>query len=161
MGIIKKRILAFLIDFFVLAGGIWLALTAFNLMWLFMLDYDSFILAMMLIVFKDCVFKNASLGKKLMRISVYNTHWRRPTFAALIKRTFYSHTIGLCLIVKIRFTNGSFSEFLEWEKKTTKTIVIDSDIYAKFKKEIDENGEDYSRGMTKRYNEYISYMYLK
>ena len=118
MGIIKKRILAFLIDFFVLAGGIWLALTAFNLMWLFMLDYDSFILAMMLIVFKDCVFKNASLGKKLMRISVYNTHWRRPTFTALIKRTFYSHTIGLCLIVKIRFTNGSFSEFLEWEKKT-------------------------------------------
>jgi len=84
-----KRLVASVIDFYIIC---FLSSGVIGIVTLGSFDVTTFtvvtylILCFLLITLKDCVFKNASIGKKLLKLKVVKNDGTNPQFADLLKR---------------------------------------------------------------------------
>ena len=158
MKILKKRCFAMISDSFLLGfiiAGLQLYLKD---------SIDSeIILILMLIPFfcRDFVFRNASLGKVLFGIAIYDKHWKRPTFKTLFIRSVAVSSVGYVLLWKSIFVNGEFISIFDFERDRIGTQVIDKKIYRKLQEEAKTMSGDYADNMTRLYNAYLRDIYLK
>ena len=86
-----KRIIALLIDVFVIV--------AFHLLLNQFFNIKSYIIFVFLFI-KDILFLNASLGKKIMGIAIFNRDFSKPTLLTVIKRSILTNTIGYLILYK-------------------------------------------------------------
>ena len=154
MKVFRKRAVALLIDSFLL--GALLVLTQELLNWG---DWD--ILLIILFFFKDCVFKNASIGKKLMGLSIYNSDWKAPSIKVLFKRGALMLTVGYLLTWKALAVGESLISVFDFERERLGTQVIDKRVYSELAQQAKQRDGDFSKNMTELYNSYLRDLYIK
>lgn len=159
MKIIKKRVLALLVDSFILGSIIAILQLIFPDLFL-----DNVFWACLIVVpfvCRDFVFRNASIGKKLFGIAIYDKNWKKPTFILLLKRSFLTATVGYVLAWKYRFIDGNTLLLIDWERETLGTMVIDKKVYNELSFTAEQNSGDFAKNMTELYNEYLRRLYSK
>lgn len=159
MKILKKRILAFLIDALIFGLFFSFCQEALN-MWFSQSIYWSLLLFLVYFV-KDFAFRNASIGKKIVGIAIYSDNWEPPDFIVLFKRTVLMLTVGFFLFWRAKFIDGTIITFFDWERDVLKTRVIDKKVLKKLQQETESESENYCANMTRLYNEYLKNFYLK
>ena len=113
MKVMKKRLIALLIDGFIF-GVLYELCRTFLFDAFFELGVLSYVIMFLPFIFKDCVFKNASIGKKVVGICIFTTKWDQPSIFALAKRTLYMSTIGYALWFKIKCSGESLMLLFDW-----------------------------------------------
>lgn len=150
-----KRGIALFIDNLVLGcivEGINLILTAFFDLRLIDLRV---VLAIMLYSFKDFVFKNTSIGKRMMGLEIYDDKWEKPSLAILWKRCFWLFFVGSYLGWKAVHIDGIYSVIFQAEYSRFKTRVVEKKVIMRLKPlAITKSGFDPEK-MSKLYNEYL------
>ena len=129
MKVLKKRRFAHLIDSFII-GFIFAPLTLLNLpvsFWFISLRFSiffmtipsfGFLLLIITVCCKDLVFRNASIGKKLFKLSIVDANGEIPSRLTIIKRNFFMQTFGYILY------HISKERLIEWEEEKLHTKVI-------------------------------------
>ena len=128
------------------------------------IEFEPFFVA--LFVFKDCIFINGSLGKKIMGLVVYNANWQRPRFVHSLKRTVCTNFIAPFMLTKaFIFLSGPDHvdklRFFSWEKNVLNSFVIDKKVYKKLKAEAEIMDGNYADNMTELYMMYLRDIYSK
>ncbi len=166
MKILKKRILAFVIDSFFLGLLLmdFLDIIARINSNVDFIDFESFFAV--LFIFKDCIFINGSLGKKIMGLVVYNANWQRPSFVHSLKRTVATNFIAPFMFFKafISFSGPDHVDklrFFSWEKNVLNSFVIDKKVYRKLKADAEGMDGNFSYNMTELYMMYLRDIYSK
>ncbi|MBQ8719985.1 MAG: RDD family protein [Clostridia bacterium] len=159
MKILKKRALAAIIDVFVL--GLIIGFVQFLNPNLFGDKGYLLILFIIPLFLRDILFRNASLGKVLCRISVYDNDWKAPSLWLLIKRSFLTATIGYGIFMKSKFIDGGIVSLFDWERDALGTRVIDKRVYKELEIIAKNRNGDFAKNMTELYNEYLRGLYLK
>lgn len=155
MKIFKKRCIAFFIDAFIYC----FLLVLFH-EFIYTPKYELTHLIFFCPSFlKDCLFKNGSIGKKLMGIAVYDSDWSKPSFILSLKRTVMSSVVGLALVWKSVFIGGSKMILFEWEKNVVKTFVIDKKVYKALCADAEKMEGDFTKNMTELYMTYLKDFY--
>ena len=159
MKIFKKRVIALLIDSFVIGLFIVPLLGAFP----FMYDYDIVLVAIILVPLslRDLVFRNASIGKKLLRISIYDMNWKKPNFITLIKRSLLSPTVGYLSLFKFWAVDNDVYLIFSWERNVLKTQVIDDKVYKELAEQAKNMQGDFIPNMNELYDMYLKDFYQK
>ena len=159
MKIFKKRIIAYAIDSSVIAflvAGINETLLSFNVK-----AYNWEICAILaLLALKDVIFINRSLGKKIMRISIYK-EWKRPDIKTLIIRSVFTQTVGFILYWKSKFLKDQTLTAIDWENNKLKTYVIDDKVFKSLHERASTLDGDYTQNMTELYKSYLIGIYQK
>ena len=159
MKILKKRAIALIVDSsliaFVFAGIDYI-------LGLSVLEFQFFkVLFYMIFFFKDIVFKNASIGKKIMGIEIYDLEWKVPNIMKLFVRSMLINTIGIIYVWKAKFIDGSMIYLIDFERERCKTRVIDKKILEKLRKEARAMEGNENENLTKLYDEYLRSIYIK
>lgn len=158
MKILKKRIWALVFDSAIIGtiiSSYQLLVPAF--------EYKIKIEILLLLVlcsFKDFSFGNASIGKKIMGISIYTIHWEEPRYSRLIKRAAVMMSMGNVLYWKFKRLEGNTAAIIDWERDKLKTVVIDNEIFKKLSEEAKSLNGNYADNMTKLYAKYITEIYF-
>ena len=132
MSILNKRLIACFVDYFIMISII-LPITFLELpTWFWSIDINAlgmplqipslgvaFLVTM--ISCKDIMFKNASFGKKLMKLEIVNTDGTVPTCRTIIKRAFLMQTVGYIHF----FTTSPKEQIVDWEASKLHTKVIE------------------------------------
>lgn len=156
MNILVKRLFAFIIDLLIL-GCFILILKQFTTIEKLSLKYASLFL---LLLFRDFTFKGASIGKKIMRIRIYDSQWNKPSFFLVLKRT--------CVLIYVNFdtvfqrgdiVGEGVIDAIAREYKATGTRVVENNIFEKISAEAKKLDGNWSDNMSKLYNEYIRNFY--
>ena len=159
MKILKKRILAFAIDCFVLLQIV--GILDFFLYYLFSLETTvHYIIFLILFLFRDMTFKNASIGKKIMNIQIFNDHWDVPRPILLIKRSFFMTSVGFIIFFKSVILDKSRISIFDFEKKHLHTWVIDKTIFNELLKNAQIGNEEYHLQMNRLYAAYLRDNYM-
>ena len=158
MKILKKRAFALLIDSFIFGSII----AIIQLVVPDLLKGRGLLLILLFIplFFRDIVFRNASIGKKLLGISIYNDNWEKPDMLHLARRSFFSLTFLYVMTFKCKFTDGEYISIFDLEREKLKTRVIDNNVYNELKAKAEGANGDYAKNMTELYNEYLRGLYL-
>lgn len=153
MKILKKRFFAAMVDAFVFGS----AVACIQLLLPNLLVKAGFLAAFLLLSFsvRDVVFGNASIGKKLFKISVYDKSWGKPKISLLIFRSLGTMTVGYLLMIKAAFTHGEFISVFDWEKSRFGTVVIDNIVFESLSREAKQRGGDFAQSMTDLYGAYL------
>lgn len=158
MKILKKRAFALIIDSFIIAlvfGVIDFILlldgVAFRI---FYLVYEVSFL------FRDMFFGNASLGKRIMGIEIYDLDWQKPTPKQLVIRSFFTNTIGMVYVWKAKFIDGNMISVIDFEREKCKTRVIDKKVLKKLEAEAKMLEGDFNKNLSQLYDEYLRICYL-
>ena len=163
MKIFEKRVIAILIDGFVF-GAIY---TLFKEMIIPKQFFDLGLILYLILFFplfcKDFLFKNASLGKKIMGIEIFDCNWKKPKGYILIKRTFLMLTVGYVKCCKSFFIDkDNFRiRIFDYERETLGTYVIDKKLFSKLSAEAKEQSGIFETNMTNLYLAYLRSNYLK
>ena len=160
MKILTKRAIALLIDAFVY-GLIYVLCQKLLQNWHENLSSLVYFILFVPFFFKDVIFKNASLGKKIMKIYIFNDEWQPPKAFVLVKRAFLMQTVGYVLFWRLKHFDDNMISFFDWERDSLKTRVIEKKVYIMLQKEIGIGAKDYSSKMTNRYNGYLRNLYIK
>ncbi|MBQ9744291.1 MAG: RDD family protein [Clostridia bacterium] len=155
MKILNKRIMALLLDSFIL-GILYVLIQKSLVLCGIGLNY-WYILIFVLFFLKDFAFRNKSIGKKLLGIEIYDQNWEIPKFSLIVKRTIFMLTAGYILFLKIIFISGNKMEIFDWEEEKFGTKVIDKKIL----RELKNKTQNSSLEMTKEYNLYLISIYAK
>jgi len=75
----------------------------------FDLGIISYLILFLPLFCKDMLFRNASLGKKIMGISIFDRNWKKPSFPLLFKRAFLTLTVGYMICCKSIFVEKNDS----------------------------------------------------
>ena len=156
MKILTKRAIATVIDIIVLITIIELILlyiyngnlsdmSILRHVWLFLVCFGM----------KDAIFKNASIGKKILGIAIYRKNLSKPTRNETIIRTSKMTFIGAFILLKCLIAKSSLLSFFEWEKNELNTMVIDNDTFCLIQSKASEENNDLSIA----YNEYLKSIY--
>ncbi len=158
MTIIQKRATALVIDSFLFASII----ASMQLAIPYLLLDKGPLVALIFIpfFFRDILFRNASLGKKIMRIAVFDNSWQLPKLLHLIKRSFLTCTVVFIMLFKYKFVDGNSIYAIDWERDNIGTRVIDLDVYQELDTEAKQLKGDYAENMTKLYNAYLRDIYI-
>ena len=158
MKIMKKRVIAYAIDTFII--GLLLAIGRLNIQ---ILNNNTLIaiLILLLVSLKDIVFKNASIGKLILGIKIYNIDWTIPTTLTLMKRSLLTSFVGGLIYYKAKTIDGNLITVTDWERDHLKTTVIDKKVYERLKAEAVSLGGDWRQNMTELYKNYLMSLYLK
>ena len=159
MKIFKKRSIAFLIDGFVFGAILVFCQELFNKYWGYLRNWD--LLLIFLFFLRDFVFRNASLGKKILGLAVYDNNWQSPKLSVLVKRSFLTATVGYALTWKAKFVNGDFISIFDWEREKLGTRVIDKKVYRELESIAKNQNGEFAKNMTELYNQYLRGLYLK
>ena len=113
--------------------------------------------------FKDCIFKNASIGKKIFGIRIYSKTWQPLSPFSIFKRNVVMLTIGYLMYFKSKALNptSGMLDLIDWERKRLGTVVIEKDIFQKLSQEAIEKKGDYAENMTRLYGEFLRDSYSK
>ena len=160
MGIFKKRFFALLIDSFI-QGSFFVVCQAVFLKHFSELGNVADLILLVPFFFKDLAFRNASFGKKLMGIVVFDDRWQVPQRLILVKRTVLMSTVGFCLAWKAKFIDGSIISLFDWESQCLKTQVIERKVLKKIQEEADKQNGDRAVAMTNLYSNYLRMLYVK
>ena len=160
MKILTKRAIALFIDGLVF--GIYYSL-CHNILsnWIEYLGTVVYVILLVPLFFKDIIFRNASIGKKIMGIAIYDVNWEKPKLAILVKRAFLMLTVGYLLFWKSMFVDGEIIALFDWERNSLKTVVIEKKVLKKFQKELQEQNEDDCTKLTDMYNAYLRDLYIR
>ena len=157
MKILKKRCFAYAIDAFVYSSVLFLfhefVYTPTEPLFNVILFCPFFL--------KDCLFRNASIGKKVMSIVVCDKCWNNPGPVLSIKRTVMTSIFGFLLLWKLIFIGGRKMILFEWEKNVLGTFVIDKKVYKTLKADAEKMEGDVSQSMTELYMMYLRDFYSK
>jgi len=92
----------------------------------------SFALPVFAVVFLgDLVFRNASIGKKLMGFIVVDDKWKKPSVGKLVKRRLLMYSIGWLVFIKMGF---DLKKLAIWEYDHVHTRVVEKKVYMELKK---------------------------
>ncbi len=160
MKILKKRVLAVCIDCFILASAVAVCQMVIG---------DPFpeiskaLLPLIFIplFFRDALFKNASIGKKVVGIAIYNDDWKNPGVKTLVKRSFLTFTLGFVLFWKSIFVDESKISVFDLEREKLGTRVIDKKVYKELSFIAKDMDGDFATNMTELYNKYLRGIYMK
>ena len=158
--IITKRVYAALIDAF-LFGTCW---TLFSNIIFENMDPPAKSFNIVLFIayfFKDCIFKNASIGKKILGLRIYGLNWKPIGVFEMVKRTVFMLSAGYLMFLKIKFlgSKSDMMEFFDWERDQLKTVVIDEKIFKQFSEEANLLPGNYADNMTNLYHAYLRRIY--
>ena len=160
MKILKKRMLAFLIDNFIVGSTLALVIELLK-----QIDIGreklTFLLAVFMLVFRDFVFCTASIGKKLLGLRVYDVNWEKPKTSILLKRCFLSTFVGAYILFKAKFFGENALMFFDYEKEKFSARVVDKKVYNNLKKASELKEGTFSQNMTQLYDEYLKKNYDK
>lgn len=109
------------------------------------------IIVLIPIIFKDFLFKNASVGKKIMGLIIVDDNWRTPNFKAMIKRGIIMPTFGY---IKLLSVGVKSMDFENWELDTLKTRVIRKSLYINMKERCKIKNGDFKYNMDDLYKTY-------
>ena len=160
MKVLKKRFFAMLIDSLIMAV-ILLVLSKFGFI---KEDARRIDYLWLLIVFpsRDIIFRNASIGKKLLGLRVYDTNWLAPNLIVLYKRSIATMTLSSGVAHKSKLIgDGNLISVFDFERDKLGTFVIDKNVYAKLKAEAETMNGDFCKNMTDLYNTYLRSIYMK
>lgn len=158
MKILKKRKIACVIDSFIfgfIIAGLQLIIEDLTM------NRSIVFYALMFspLFLRDCLFKGASIGKKILGIRIYNDDWKSPTFLKLLKRSFLTTNYGWMLWWQSKFTEKCFSDIIEWEHEKIGTRVVDNKVFKQLSEQAKTLDGEWEKNMSKLYGEYISKMY--
>ena len=154
MKILKKRAIALLIDGLIL--GVYYELLKLILPESFFnFGTVSYIVIFAPFFFRDCAFKNASIGKKIMGIEIFTTTWSKPNILHLAKRSLYITTLGYALWWKLLVSGESMVTLFEWEQKKVKTTIISKKVFKELKEKTQCGDENFQNKLLNSYNEYL------
>lgn len=161
-----KRIIALIVDCFVCASILSLISLFLNYpSWFFVFEFSvyaipislpsiGFYLVLLAIIFKDCLFRNASIGKKIVGLVIYDKNWSIPKINVLLKRTIVMSTIGFVMFWRFKF-EGNLISFFTWERNVLKTQVVDKKTYKKIKNDAYTMDGIFEKNMSELYNLYL------
>ena len=155
--ILKKRIVASIIDSIIVASYIAILQLALPQWYAWCLDkFGGLILIVLLIPYflKDLIFRNASIGKMIEGIAIYDDNWKRPNPFLLIKRSFIMLTVGYVKFIKTKFTSGNLLTFFDWEMDDLNTRVVDKKFFKYMESQLNDK-EDRATQMSRMYSEYL------
>ena len=158
MKILTKRIFAVFVD-----GHIHAFIVA-GIQFLLPEWFTEYYLTAFLIIpffFKDLLFKNASLGKIIFGLRIYDKNWEKPKLRVLTLRAAYTFTMGCVKLQRLIMLGGSYIEIFDWEREKFGTCVIDKKVYRKLALIAREQGGDFAHNMTELYTAYLRDMYVK
>ena len=161
MKVFKKRAIAFFIDSCLICTIY--TLIKLKIPGIILTDSD---LALVIIIsgllLKDFFFRNASIGKKLLGLSIYNVYWNKPSFKVLLKRAVLMNFVGYFKVQwNATVRGGDLFELFEWEKNVVGTFVIDKKVYAKLKADAENMDGKFADNMTELYMMYLRDFYAK
>jgi len=153
MKIIKKRAFASLIDGFLFATPIALLQLKFpNLLagkgWMLAIIFIPFLL-------RDVVFRNASIGKRLLGIAIYTKDWEKPSLKCLMLRSFCTATVSYVRLC----SGGNKLSVLDWERDTLGAYVIDMKVYKELSEKANQMNGEFPKNMSDLYNAYLRNLY--
>ena len=160
MKIIKKRAFAYVIDCLLIC----IILVASNKIFIsFGVDISKFNIVILIFLssFKDCVFINASIGKKLLGVVVCNKKWNKPTLLHSLKRTLSTFIVAPISLCRMSAFHMDKMTFLNWEKNVLQSFVIDKKVYKKLKANAEQMDGIFSDNMTELYMMYLRDIYSK
>ena len=161
MKILKKRAIAILIDGFVF-GAIYTIFKEFVIpKQFFDLGLIFYLILFLPLFCKDLLFKNASLGKKIMGIEIFDCNWKKPKGFILIKRAFLMLTIGYVICYKSFFIEKNNIRIFDYERESLGTYVIDKKVFAKLSEKAKEKADHFEINMNQLYQDYLRSNYLK
>ena len=154
MKIMKKRLIALLIDGFILGAFYELCrLILLDAFWEF--GILCYIIVFSPFIFKDCIFRGSSIGKKIVGLRVFTTKWEQPSIWLLAKRTLYMSTIGYALWWRIKLRGESMMCLFDWEQRVLGTTVIDKNVFRELKEKAQDEDGDFSNNLLNLYNNYL------
>ena len=161
MKIFQKRICAVSIDT-LLFGSVFIPIIKIMPDWyLNTLGAFGYLIFFVPFFCRDFLFRNASLGKKLMGIAIYDNRWQKPTLSLLFKRSFLTYTVGYTKYIKSKCYSGESAMVLfDWERDAMKTRVIDKNVFRLLQEKVGKDSKTYAEDMTRLYNEYLRNLYL-
>jgi hypothetical protein len=107
---------------------------------------------------KELTFRNASIGKKIMGLVIYDSDWNLLSPLKTVARTIFMMTVGDAtygLMGYTKFKREKRIAFIEWELKHVKTQVVEKKVYKKLKAEAEQMDGDFKENMTTLYNKYL------
>lgn len=161
MKVLAKRGIAVFIDCFIIACIVLIPQPLFNSLSADLKSEFLLLLIIPLYCLKDCVFKNASIGKKIVGIEIFDSNWKAPKISALIYRNIWMAYKGYFLFWKSKVAHESKITLFDEERNDLGTVVIDKKVYKRLKKECEVQKGDYCENMTRMYNEYLRGIYIK
>lgn len=161
MKIFEKRVVAILIDGFVF-GAIYTLFKELVIPKQFLeLGLIFYLILFFPLFCKDLFFRNASLGKKIMGIEIFDCNWKKPKGYILIKRAFLMLTVGYVIAYKSFFVDKDNFRIFDYEREKLGTYVIDKKVFAKLSEEAKEKTGPFEINMNKLYQDYLRSNYLK
>ena len=158
MKILTKRIFAVFVDgyihAFIVAGIQFLLPEWFN-------EYPLVAFLIIPFFFKDLFFKNASLGKIIFGLRIYDKNWEKPKIKVLVLRAIFTSTVGAIKAQRLAILGESYIEVFDWEREKFGTCVIDKKVYRELELIAREQGGDFAHNMTELYNAYLRDLYVK
>ena len=82
-------------------------------------------------LFNDLIFRNASIGKKIMGLVIVDLNWQLPSFKMMLKREI-TMPYRFFMLIKSKFAINTFTE---WEMKFTQTQIVTRKEYLQRKKQ--------------------------
>ena len=162
MKMYEKRVVAYLIDIFLFAIGYEVARQLLSKL----VEEPTRIAIFLVIpfVFRDMVFRNASLGKKILGIVVLDLKWQKPPIRLMLKRAVLENTKGIMHCYKSFFLGEkgiTLISYIDWEMSDTKTFVIDKKMKTEIEKEIPASMENREEKMSALYMKRMREAYYK
>ena len=129
---ILKRFFAEIIDYFII-GLLFVGLENFNLPeWFYGISFSiadipidipsiGVLIVIVLISTKDLLFRNASVGKKIMGLVIVDDKRNIPNIKNMLKRGILMPTLGYIIFITSAFDKDYFEM---WELNTLKTMVV-------------------------------------
>ena len=158
MKILKKRGTATMID-------LWVFGSILALLNMYVLDYipgeNKIILLMLAFPACDALFGNASLGKKLLGLKIYDKFWRKPSLKVLYVRKFVTNIWGSKLFMSAAMSDKNFLPVFDLEREKCGTYVVDKEMYEEFNRKALEKGGNYTDNMCALFAAYLVENYRK
>ena len=165
MKVFKKRVIAFIADIFLICSILVVCDEVLSSFFVNVSRFDIFIL-LFLVSFKDCIFINASLGKKIMGLRIYDSNWEKPKLFHSIKRTLATYFLAPFMIFRsyVSLNGPDYVDklgFFNLEKNVLKSFVIDKKVYKKLKADAEGMDGNFADNMTELYMMYLRDIYSK
>ena len=162
MKMYEKRVVAYLIDIFLFAISYEVARQLLSKL----VEEPTRIAIFLVIpfVFRDMIFRNASLGKKILGIVVLDLKWQKPPIRLMLKRAVLENTKGIMHCYKSFFLGEkgiTLISYIDWEMSDTKTFVIDKKMKMEIEKEIPASMENREEKMSALYMKRMRESYYK
>ena len=110
---------------------------------------------------RDILFKNASIGKRIMGIEIYNLNWEVPKPTTLFLRSLLTNTVGILYMAKSKFVDGKMIEVIDFERDRCSTRVVEKRTLKCLSEEARMLDGEFNINLTRLYDEHLRRCYFK